>query len=552
MSINTNKYSFSFVLLVFLSAIIWSFSGNIEIKQGQDIWAQPIPIYNSPDTTDFFIFDVDVYNQEISIVKTHFDTTNSRLNYSEIFLLQKINDSEPLLTHVSKDDYPVEEQPTMYRSNSGVLHLFWGERRKDPEFEEFNRSGIDLLFNISTSIMHVGIENKTIGKPEIIYEGALSKIFSGNGDLILPMKIDEDENESIHLVVTVEGPFKDIGDNHGIGLGLISQQENGDWKPMRYIFSSRFTPDIAHLSQNNIVVAFRGADRFDQDGSSNDIFIVRSEDGGITWSEMQPVFRSAEQTTGEIQLVAAPDGTLHLLWTRFEESGFEPFQDEVWHSVSSDGGRRWSEPERFFKLEVPPGNGYHFSRGMHSIVDQYGQLHWTMVSAHGQLGSGQREERDFYYAKWSPFNKNWQNVEKLDIAERPLVAKLAFDKATYKLFLFWGEREKRSIYYTVRNIEEPISLPVVAESGPLKLHSNYPNPFNPSTRIPFTLEEPAEVELVVYDISGRQVLKKNLGTKSAGLNYQEINMEGMTSGTYIYEISVEGIWRQQNTMMFIK
>lgn len=94
--------------------------------------------------------------------------------------------------------------------------------------------------------------------------------------------------------------------------------------------------------------------------------------------------------------------------------------------------------------------------------------------------------------------------------------------------------------------------PVVAISGPLQLHANYPNPFNPSTNISFTLEDPAEVGLRVYDISGRQILQRNLGTKLAGLHTEDVNLEGLTSGTYIYEIEVNGRWRQQSTMMLVK
>lgn len=34
---------------------------------------------------------------------------------------------------------------------------------------------------------------------------------------------------------------------------------------------------------------------------------------------------------------------------------------------------------------------------------------------------------------------------------------------------------------------------------------NYPNPFNPTTNITFTLPERSQVELVVYDMLGREV-----------------------------------------------
>ena len=45
-------------------------------------------------------------------------------------------------------------------------------------------------------------------------------------------------------------------------------------------------------------------------------------------------------------------------------------------------------------------------------------------------------------------------------------------------------------------------LPAVAGGV---LQRNFPNPFNPSTQIVFSLERPAAVQLAVYDASGRQV-----------------------------------------------
>jgi hypothetical protein len=42
-------------------------------------------------------------------------------------------------------------------------------------------------------------------------------------------------------------------------------------------------------------------------------------------------------------------------------------------------------------------------------------------------------------------------------------------------------------------------------SADFALEGNYPNPFNPSTTIAYTLQKPATVRLAVYDVAGRQV-----------------------------------------------
>jgi len=48
------------------------------------------------------------------------------------------------------------------------------------------------------------------------------------------------------------------------------------------------------------------------------------------------------------------------------------------------------------------------------------------------------------------------------------------------------------------------------------LEQNYPNPFNPSTRIPYTLETPAYVDIRVYTLLGQEVAVLESGMQSAG------------------------------------
>ena len=51
---------------------------------------------------------------------------------------------------------------------------------------------------------------------------------------------------------------------------------------------------------------------------------------------------------------------------------------------------------------------------------------------------------------------------------------------------------------------------------PFTLNQNYPNPFNPNTSIPFTLSQPANVDIIVYDVAGRQIKKIRQGFLDSG------------------------------------
>lgn len=70
------------------------------------------------------------------------------------------------------------------------------------------------------------------------------------------------------------------------------------------------------------------------------------------------------------------------------------------------------------------------------------------------------------------------------------------------------------------------------------LMQNYPNPFNPQTVITYSLKEPANVTLSVYDISGSLVGRLVDGYKSEGYHEAVFDAKNLGSGVYIYRLVV--------------
>lgn len=64
----------------------------------------------------------------------------------------------------------------------------------------------------------------------------------------------------------------------------------------------------------------------------------------------------------------------------------------------------------------------------------------------------------------------------------------------------------------------------------------YPNPFNPTTNIRFSLRESGEINLAVYDIVGRRVKTLAAGTFAAGSHDVTFNAGNLPSGTYLYRL----------------
>ena len=97
--------------------------------------------------------------------------------------------------------------------------------------------------------------------------------------------------------------------------------------------------------------------------------------------------------------------------------------------------------------------------------------------------------------------------------------------------------------------------------GKTQLLTNYPNPFNPETWIPYQLAQDATVTAKIYDVTGKQIRMIQLGHLPAG-NYIESSKaiywggrtedgEQVSSGTYFYQIEA-GDYTDTRKMVILK
>lgn len=75
-----------------------------------------------------------------------------------------------------------------------------------------------------------------------------------------------------------------------------------------------------------------------------------------------------------------------------------------------------------------------------------------------------------------------------------------------------------------------------AEVKTYQLSDAYPNPFNPSTTIRFSIPSAGNVKLIVFNTIGEEVSELLNDYKPAGNYKVEFSAEGLTSGTYFYRI----------------
>jgi hypothetical protein len=83
------------------------------------------------------------------------------------------------------------------------------------------------------------------------------------------------------------------------------------------------------------------------------------------------------------------------------------------------------------------------------------------------------------------------------------------------------------------------------------LNQSYPNPFNPSTTIEFTLPKSELVELKIYNILGKEVSTLVSNILKQGNHTYTFDGNNLASGIYYYQL-VAGEYREVKKMILLK
>jgi hypothetical protein len=110
---------------------------------------------------------------------------------------------------------------------------------------------------------------------------------------------------------------------------------------------------------------------------------------------------------------------------------------------------------------------------------------------------------------------------------------------------------------------EPVGTPIVTNASAtpanptadvaqsITLSQNFPNPFNNSTTIQFTIRESAHVKVMVFNLNGQLVSTPLSQPLAAGTHDIPFKAENLASGTYIYRVEANGQFKQ-NQMTLAK
>ncbi|MBN2102998.1 T9SS type A sorting domain-containing protein, partial [bacterium] len=101
-----------------------------------------------------------------------------------------------------------------------------------------------------------------------------------------------------------------------------------------------------------------------------------------------------------------------------------------------------------------------------------------------------------------------------------------------------SDTETREAYITVTH---PSDVQKSDSAIPTRfaLDQNFPNPFNPSTRIRYHVKNPCRVRLMVYNVNGQIVQTLVDSYQQAGIYETLFHFDHLPSGIYFYKIHMD-------------
>lgn len=216
------------------------------------------------------------------------------------------------------------------------------------------------------------------------------------------------------------------------------------------------------------------------------------------------------------------------------------------NSVNHDGtsfNDRWNFADNFTIEIMDRPMPVELASFIYSVSDNDVLLSWTTLSE--ENNSGFEIERSDASGSWikSGFVKG-QGHSGITVTYSFADLNLMPGKYNYRLkqIDFNG-----NFKYYAMNGEVFIGNPAA-----FKLSQNFPNPFNPSTQIKFTVKSASKILLNVFDLSGKEVKSLINEYRQPGEYTETFDGNNLSSGVYFYSLYSDGMLIDTKKCMLVK
>lgn len=246
-------------------------------------------------------------------------------------------------------------------------------------------------------------------------------------------------------------------------------------------------------------------------------YLIKSTDEGITFSSpriIQNVDVLWPFYDWQSTFLYSQDGKLYFKYD-YQKFDFGEHQRKFFIKVSEDLGQTWSNP-----ILIDTNYNYVDVRLVgNKIVKFFNDSDMNL------------------YIQWSSDLINWSPKIRVNTVDSSVNSFYpTAQEYNNKLAIAWKDRRTSNdeIFYRLMDISTLVENSLTPEG--FTLQQNFPNPFNPVTYIPFTLNNRLKVSLRVYDLFGRLIKTLVDEEMEAGTYNIQFNGKGLSSGVYYYEL----------------
>jgi Secretion system C-terminal sorting domain/Cohesin domain len=115
--------------------------------------------------------------------------------------------------------------------------------------------------------------------------------------------------------------------------------------------------------------------------------------------------------------------------------------------------------------------------------------------------------------------------------------------------IFLSPQNSSTEFKIITAIQFKTDMPEI--SLEFSLNNCYPNPFNPNTRLSYTINESGDISMSIYDLLGNEVTQIENGYKPAGNYSYNFDASNLTSGIYFYRLQA-GDYVETKKMLLMK
>ena len=402
--------------------------------------------------------------------------------------------------------------------SSGEIYPFHHNRIHDNGAS--TRDGIEV-----TSSGTIYLHNSSLGKGyNEIYNNGDDQI-SGNGDLYLGQT---SSSGGYNRISGTYGSGKYYVDNNS---GVTVQAENNYW--------GASVPAGGMFDGSMDFFPYQSSNPAGGSGSGGEVPLkVNTEtDQFISNDELNSVFSRLEKTLIE---ASEPLQIRNAVSQLYKISGADEtgILKEKFEMLVKSGAQD--------KLEPYPTNNLNHTFSNYSKIllaksmirsDRYDEAGVYLDQLNPERLSG-FDMRDYLHLKMDveiyhgKYEAAWKTLEELYTFQEAEGEDMTEVRALYSVI-----EEDLKARFTHSNELDSITENETTKVSKITLQA-YPNPFNPSTNINFTIPVKSDITLKVFDMLGREIAELANGIKEAGSYTVNFDASNLSSGVYIYQLHI--------------